>query len=374
MRDRKKQAAPVAPGAVPARSWRRRVVVVGAWLAIAAAGYTYGRFGSVGPAHAQTQTPARPGQAAAHDERPAGDYQRRIVAYIHGNIPITREELGEYLIARHGKEKLNLLINKRIIEHAARMKGIDVTDAEVEASVKADAQQLGVSVSDFSNQVLRRYQKTIYEWKEDVTRPRLIMEKMCRARVTVTGEDLAQAFEAYFGEKVDCKMIMWPHEEKKVVTHKIWPKIRNDEKEFDSAARMQASPSLAAVGGHIKPLGRHCTGNPHIEKTLFNLKPGEVSEVLDTPEGVVVFKCIRHIPPDTTASYEQRKPALEKEVFDRKVALEIGKVFQELRAQAQPQDLLNPPNIVENARRELQSVPTMKPDDKNASPFKPQGN
>src|SRR5262249_11916897 len=163
-----------------------------------------------------------------------------------------------YLIERYGKDKLDHLINKRIIEHAARQRGIDVTEGETEAAFYGDAAALGLSSAEFKRAILQRYGKSLFEWKEDVIKPRLLMEKMCRARVTVTNEDLVQAFEAYYGEKVDCKMIIWPknpQSEKNLM--KIWPKLRDDEKEFDSYARLQPSASLAAVGGHVKPLGRH---------------------------------------------------------------------------------------------------------------------
>ena len=44
-----------------------------------------------------------------------------MVAYIYGSIPITREDLGEYLIARKGLDTVELLVNKRIIEHACEV-------------------------------------------------------------------------------------------------------------------------------------------------------------------------------------------------------------------------------------------------------------
>src|SRR5262249_23308366 len=163
-------------------------------------------------------------------------------------------------------------INKRIIEHAARQKGVEVAAAEVQAALKADAAQLGVDVRTFAEQLLKRYQKSLYEWQEDVIRPRLMMEKMCRSRGTVTPEGLAKAYEAYYGEKVDCKIIMWPSAEKHIVLHKVWPQIRSSEQEFDHYARIQVSPSLAAAGGHVKPLGRNTTGDDNLEKVVFNLK------------------------------------------------------------------------------------------------------
>jgi hypothetical protein len=38
------------------------------------------------------------------------DYQSRIVAYLYGSTPVTRHELGEYLLARLGADKLATLV------------------------------------------------------------------------------------------------------------------------------------------------------------------------------------------------------------------------------------------------------------------------
>jgi hypothetical protein len=347
MRERKKLYS-VPPAQAPG-NMRRRLMFIVAWGGVVVAAYFGGRYGT------PTKVRAEPVARAVTNTTPS-DYARRPVAAIFGSITISREELGEFLIARYGKERLSHLINKRIIEQAARQKGVEVTAAEVNAALAADAQQFQVSPREFEKQVLKRYQKSLYEWKEDVIRPRLMMEKMCRARVVVSREDVVKAYEAHFGEKVDCKIIMWPREEKNTVLHKVWPLLRNEE-QFDHYARSQVSPSLASVGGHVKPLGHHTTGDEKLEKTLFNLKPGEVSEVLDNPEGLVVVKCLGRIPPDTKASYDERRPALEKEVFEKKLQMEIGKLFTELRAQAQPKNFLEPTNVVEDVQKELSNDP-----------------
>ena len=50
----------------------------------------------------------------------------------------------------------------------------------------------------------------------------------------------------------------------------------------------------------------------------------------------------------------QRRAALEKEVLEKKVAMEIGKVFKELHAQARPRNLLEPTaNVVDNVEKRL---------------------
>ena len=77
------------------------------------------------------------------------EYSRRVVARIHNKIDITREELGEYLIARFGVDKLQFLINRRIIELACQEKGIVIGPAEIEASIDKDCAELGVDRRTF---------------------------------------------------------------------------------------------------------------------------------------------------------------------------------------------------------------------------------
>src|SRR5262249_4106707 len=55
------------------------------------------------------------------------------VAFIYNNIPITRGELAEFLIARYAEEKVDLLVNKRIIELSCKQRNISVNEEEVEA-------------------------------------------------------------------------------------------------------------------------------------------------------------------------------------------------------------------------------------------------
>ena len=89
----------------------------------------------------------------------ASDYGQRPVAFLHDNEAVTREQLGEYLIARFGAEKLPLLINKIIIEEACRAKGIDVTAAEIEASLAEDLSSMNVDQKYLRQQCPQAVQK-----------------------------------------------------------------------------------------------------------------------------------------------------------------------------------------------------------------------
>lgn len=303
------------------------------------------------PAAAQEAAPAAAPEASS-------DYSRRVVAYIYGNVPITREELGEYLIARHGADRLPNLVNKRVIEHACRQKGIEVTAAEVEAGLEEDLKGLNVNRKDFVEKVLKQYNKTLYEWKEDVIRPRLLMTKLCRDRVKVTEEEIQMAYEAYYGEKVECRLILWQKGEERAAM-RAYEKIRSSEEEFDRESRKQASPTLASTGGRIRPIGRHTTGNPELEKAAFSLEPGELSQIIDTPEGPCVLRCVGKVAADKSKKLEEARAELEKEVFDKKVQQEIKVVFQELRDQAQVKLILkaytSEEELLQDIREEIRS-------------------
>ncbi len=78
-----------------------------------------------------------------------------------------------------------------------------------------------------------------------------------------------------------------------------------------------------------------------MEREAFRLQPGQISPLIDTSDGVaVVVKCLKRIPPDTTVSLESVRPRLYKEVFEKKVQMEIPKAFAELQKQAHADLLL----------------------------------
>jgi hypothetical protein len=292
-------------------------------------------------------------RATAEPVKPAPD--RRVAAYIYGSIPVTREELGEFLIARGGYEKLDLLVNKKIIEMYCKDKGVVVTQAEVDVALAQDVQGLGVNLSDFVSKVLKRYGKTLYEWKEDVIRPRLALTKLCRERVEATEKDIQDAFDAKYGESVECRIILFPRDQQRQAMG-VYEKVRWNEEEFNRAARQQASTQLASQGGKVRPITRHSTGNDKLEKEAFSLKPGEVSALIETPEGYVVLKCDKRNPPDPSKKLDSVRVELKELVLQKKIEAEIPKFFKEIREQAQPNFILKKAIREEDLIRDAQKA------------------
>jgi parvulin-like peptidyl-prolyl isomerase len=293
--------------------------------------------------------PARPGQ---------------VVARYNGGQPVTREELGEYLIACYGAETLELLVNRRIIDRECARRKITVTEAEVDAGLAEDLKKLNVDERVFRKQLLNGYGKTLYEYREDAVQSRLMLAGLARDRVKVTDDELRMAFEAYYGERLECRIILWPPDQTKFALE-AYPKIRDSEEAFADAAQHQASPTLAAKGGRIDRFGRHTLGDDNLEREAFRLRPGHVSTLIGTPQGNVVIKCDRRIPPDTARTIEKERASLEGEVRRKKVQVEMQVVFNELSAQAHPKLLLTnpdkPSDLASEVRKELAEVKDLKP-------------
>jgi len=343
------------------------LVMVGATVAA----FYWGRMGVASRVDAQ-QVPSSVTQGG-QPVQPVSDYSRRVVAYIYDNMPISREELGEYLIARFGQERVEFLINRRIVEMACQAKGIYVTDGEVEAQFREDLKGFGpnMNAQEFTNQVLKRFNKTLFEWKEDVIRPKLALAKLCRPMVEVTQQDLTKAFEVRYGPKVQCRMIAFakgdPH------MSDVWSKISQSEEEFAACALKQFIPALASKGGVIPPIHKHF-GDPKIEAAAFGMKPGQVTPLMEMPDGTyIVLKCDKHLPNDPTKNFAAVRLELDKEVREVKLAQKIPEYFAELRKQAHPRVLITNQIRQEDLERDVVRNLTTPPNS-TPRPTGPSGN
>jgi hypothetical protein len=273
----------------------------------------------------------------------------RVLAIVYGTIPITREDLGDFLIVRGGFEKMELLVNKRIIEYAAAKQGVSLSPEEIEKGKKEYIAKLGidnVQYADFVKHVLPKQKLTEYTWLEDVLKPELLMTKMCRERVKIGNDDLKKAFETKFGERRKAKIILWRKDEARFAL-KQFDELRKSDEAFDRLARAQFDPNLAAACGAVAPIGRYVDAeNPRIAEVLFTLQEGEVSQLFETPAGIMCVKLVGIVPPNTSVTLEQVRESLSKEVFERKLAREEGAMFGELKQAADPNILLRGPTTM----------------------------
>ena len=221
-----------------------------------------------------------------------------------------------------------------------------------------------MTAEQFQSQILSRYKKTNFEWKEDVIRPKIMMTKLVGPKVIVTEDDLRKGFEARYGAKVQCRMIVFEKQGKNMAI-KAWQKIReagpgNQEVAFRTEAKQQFLPNMAATAGEVPPIHKHF-GDPRIERVAFSMKPGDVSEVIEMPDQTtVILFCERHLFADVSRSLEKERIPLTEEIRVLKMGSEIGLYVNKLREEARPRLLLiRQPGIDQvnrDAEKELQLI------------------
>ena len=226
------------------------------------------------------------------------------------------------------------MLNQRLLDKTCAEHGVVVNAAEVEGALANDLKGLAMPRDQFIKTVLTRYKKNLFEWKEDVLRPRLQMMRLVQDRLTVTPEEVRKAYESTYGEKVECRIILWPIEQKKQAMEE-YANLRDSEAAFAEKAKKQSTSTLAAAGGKIRPIGRY-TMDEKVEKEAFMLQPGQVTTLIDTPQGVVMLKCDRRLPADVTQNFDRAKGELATQIREQKLQGEIAVAFEALKKQADP--------------------------------------
>jgi hypothetical protein len=357
----------------PGVATRRKIVLFGLVVAGLLGAFYLGRQGGVNQARAHGQSSSLP--LLESTLRPgASDYSRRVVAYINGNTAITREDLGEYLIDRVGADRLEFLVNRRIIEAACEKAGIRITAEEIQAQLAEDLKGFNCTETQFVNDILRRYNKTLFEWKEDVIRPKLCLQRLVGDRITVSEEEIRKGFEAKFGDKVECRIIVLP----KAYGNKmydLWKRISSDPAEFEKEAKAQFLAPLAAEAGKCPPIHHHFS-DPNVEQEAFKLSKGELSPLIAMPDGTtVILRCEQRIPADTIKCMDTEREGLMRELREARLTAEIPKVFQALRQQASPQIFLKPERpaaqMASQTARAPQQMQVMQPQAPPPSPGLP---
>src|SRR5262249_52399624 len=167
-----------------------------------------------------------------------------------------------------------------IVERACKDKGIAVEKAEIDADLAETLKSVPGDKRLFLDNLLRQKQMTLKEWKDDVIRPKLLMNKFCRDRIGCNEEEVNHAFESIYGDKVMVQLIIWtPDDVKKNRPQEVYGKICSDKEEFDLEARAQWDKKLASTAGQLKPFGRYSQDNQEMEALAFKMREGQITPV-----------------------------------------------------------------------------------------------
>lgn len=340
-KDADRRNAPT-PSAAPTR--RRWPLVVAATLVIGASLLARG---VVGANEAEAQSPEQSvaqtsHQAPAAADLPAGGPPHDVMAIVNGK-DINRQVLVQACVERHGKSVLESLVNKRLIEHHCRKRGVEVTPAEIEAEVDRMAKRFKLGREQWFELLKNQRGVEAEEYKRDILWPTLALRELAAKDIEPSEAELNQEYETRFGMAVQVRLIVVTDAE---VAAKVQREAAARPAEFARLAMAHSQDvNSASIGGLIQPIRAHA-GDPQVERAAFSLQPGQISPVIKAGEQFVILKCEGRIPPRNVPMAEVRSELAEA-ISEQKLRGVANTLFADLQNAAVIQNVYNDPKLRE---------------------------
>ena len=256
-----------------------------------------------------------------------------VVAIVNGQ-ELSRQELANSLIDTYGREGLEILIRRTLVGQEADRLNIKVTQEEiaeridymVEGMIKQQMKRGGLKDEDDLERELEKAGLTIEKYKRNVIKSlkltgdqvgaELLAEKIIKKTINITDEELHEAYEEQYGEKIIATQIVL---RMKRDAEKILEKI-NAGADFGALARKESiDRASASRAGKMIPFGPYGT----LGKAAANLTKGKISEIIKTDSGYHILKVDNRVP-RSLKKFSEVKDDLIKLVTSRKIQNRIN--------------------------------------------------
>ena len=265
---------------------------------------------------------------------------------IVNNQVITRQQLADECVARRGKEILETLINRVLIEQALKSAKQEITAAEIDQEIENVARRFGIGREAWLRTLDKERGISPVQYARDIIYPALALRKLCTGRVSVTPKDLQEAFDSQYGDKLRCRMIMV---DKLAKAQDIWERLKKNPGGFEKIAQDESMDAGSrSLGGQLaEPITRHAyprnvadaafrqlvDGDPDDKDPTHRPKNGDITGPIQAAEAVwVILRRDAIIPatPGASLKDERVKKQTYEMIYEVKLKEMMGVVFQEL--------------------------------------------
>jgi foldase protein PrsA len=278
---------------------------------------------------------------AADNTRPSlAEIAPEVVAVVNGR-DLTRDQLAAVAVAVYGRPILETLISQEVVCQEAERRGISVTEEEVEQFTRrrvqeqldAMARRMGAKdAADLTAQAGRSPQ-TLEDLRvkseaalRPFVKPELLAARMMAQEIEVTEEDVRGEFDQRYGPKVKVLQIVLGT---KAEAEGAIEKLRMGA-DFRQLAQEVSKDLVTRRQGGEMPL---LPVSSALGAPASRLKPGEISDVIQTPDGFHVLKLVDLIPAEN-ASFDEVKDALSTEILEQRIKDRREKWIGDLIARA----------------------------------------
>ncbi len=277
---------------------------------------------------------------------PVESRKRPGVAAVINDHEITRGELAEVCIERHGEEVLEGMINRLLLEQACRRAKISVTGADVDKEIARVAGERLPLTADGRPDV-EEWVKLVTEeqgvseevYRHDSVWPSVALRKLVGDTVQVTDEDLERGFAANYGPRVTCLAIVLSDMRRAQDVWKMAKENPSRDHFGDLAEEYSEEPGSRALRGEVPPIQKH-GGQPVLEKEAFSLAEGELSGILQVGQDkFVIMRCEGRTEP-VPVEFAKVRDGIYANIHQRKLWGAMGEHFEKLQRDAAVDNIL----------------------------------
>ncbi len=264
---------------------------------------------------------------------------QQVMAVVNGQA-ITRQELGQETVRRYGKEVLEAMVNRQLIEEACAEQGVKITEKDVDAEVDRVASKFGLSRDRWLALLKEERGFGEQQYRKEVIWPMLALKQIAAQQVKVTPDELKMAFESEYGPKVRARLIVVSSEQK---AKELQKQAVADPDSFGELAKLHCEDTaVASALGVIPPIRKH-SGSPEIEKAAFSLQPGEISPVVKVANQYFVLKCEDQVAAQFVNSQNLKlvEAQLGEKIRESKLREHSGRFFAERQKAAKIENIFN---------------------------------
>jgi foldase protein PrsA len=277
------------------------------------------------------------GSATLSDGKAGGT--KRYVAKVDNEL-VDYDEVANECFLRVGREVLENIISRKIIEHACQQQDIHISEAEVDQEIVGIAKKFGqASVDEWYRIIEAERHITAAQYRRDIIWPMLALKKLAGSEVKITKQDMSDGFQRNYGKRVKVRIIVLDNPRRAA---ECWEKTQKHPEDFEKLVREYSIDSSSRpLGGAVPPIRNH-SGNKEseeLEKVAFRLKEGEVSPVVQVMQQYIIMIC-----DGWTSPIVEDPKVVEHELYEdlkeEKVQKMVAEVFAKIREEARVDNYL----------------------------------
>jgi foldase protein PrsA len=305
------------------RGNRGPMLVSGTLIAILAGGVGMQVWRAQNSKAAEQSKPAAAAGQVSTPDKPVARVNTQSISY---------QELARECVERHGREVLDNVINRTLIQQACADAGVAVSVDEVNRKIVEISKKFGLPVDQWEKMLLAERGLSPIQYRRDVIWPMLALEKLAGKEVQITQQMMREAYVDNYGPRVKARMMVLDNLRR---AQEYYEKIRQAPDEFENFVRdYSTEPNSRALGGTVPPIRQYSGAHEELRKAAFNMKsPGEISGIIQVDHQYVILKFEGRTEP-IEHDLDDVKIQLDQELREREVQKLVANTFDDLKKRA----------------------------------------